>query len=298
MKTFMDYAGKVHLIFKHFIMTHNEIAQAPLLDILFENRNKEYGAYALRQGYNKRMLIALGAGVSVIALLIAFRSMGTGGSNSDPSKERQTMVIKEYVLPPDKPKEPEKPKEVVKTKPAVKAPVVPKVATVQFTNPPKITAVVKNPMPPVDDMAGKKIGDTKTPGVPDSGIAKAPVKQVDDGGNGTHAGPSKPEPDFTVQEKDPEFPGGPDALKNFLARYLNTPADLQAGERKLVKVRFKVDKDGAVNTFEIVASGGGEFDNEVLRVCKKMPRWIPAIQNGTHVPVSYVLPVTFMGLEE
>lgn len=294
----MDSAVKLHLIFKYITMTHTEIAQAPLLDILFENRNKEYGAYALRQGYNKRMLIALGAGASVIALLIAVRSMGIAGSSSTAGKERQTMVIKEYVLPPDKPKEPEKPKETVKPKAVVKTPAAPKAATVQFTNPPKITAVVKNPMPPVDDMAGKKIGDTKTPGVPDSGIAKTPVKPVDNEGNGTGAGPSKPEPEFIVQEKDPEFPGGPDALRNFLARYLNTPEDLGAGEKKLVKVRFKVDKDGSVTTFEIVASGGGMFDNEVLRVCKKMPRWIPAIQNGTHVPVSYVLPVTFIGLEE
>lgn len=295
----MDFACKLHLILKHITMTHKEIAQAPLLDILFENRNKEYGAYALRQGYNKRMLIALGAGVSVIALFVIIKSFSSGNNNTVSTKERQTIVIKEYVMPPDKPKEPEKPKEVVKAKPVVKAPAAPKVAAVQFTNPPKITDVVKNPMPPVDDIAGKKIDDTKTPGVPDSGIAKAPAKPVDDGGGtGTHAGPSKPDPDFVIQEKDPEFPGGPDALRNFLARYLNTPADLQSGEKKLVKVRFKVDKDGSVNTFEIVASGGGEFDNEVLRVCKKMPRWIPAIQNGTHVPVSYVLPVTFIGLEE
>jgi protein TonB len=59
-----------------------------------------------------------------------------------------------------------------------------------------------------------------------------------------------------------------------------------------------VDKDGSVNTFEIVTSGGREFDNEVVRVCKKMPRWIPALQNGINVPVSYVLPVTFIGVEQ
>lgn len=294
----MDSAVNVHLIFKYFTMTHKEIAQAALLDILFENRNKEYGAYALRRGYNRHMLIALVAGIAVITLLIVVRAASGSSGSSSTEKERQTMVIREYVMPPEKPREPVKPETPAKPKAQVKTPAAPKVAAVQFTNPPKITEVVKNPMPTVDDLAGKKIGDIKTPGVPDSGIARPPAVPTDVVGNGTKAGPSQPEPDFVIQEKDPEFPGGPEALRNFLGRYLNTPSDLEAGEKKLVKVRFKVDRDGSVNTFEIVASGGSEFDQEVLRVCRKMPRWIPAIQNGTHVPVSYVLPVTFIGLEE
>ncbi|MCX6318061.1 MAG: energy transducer TonB [Bacteroidetes bacterium] len=280
-------------------MTHKEIAQARLLDILFENRNKEYGAYALRQGYNKRMLIALGAGVSVIALFVLFKSFSGSSTAGSNEPERKAMVIREYVMPPDKPKEPEKPKETPKPKTPVKAQAIPKVATVQFTSPPKITDNVKNPMPPVDVLPDKKIGTINTPGTPDSGLAKIPVRVPENGGGtGKNAGPSQPEPAFTVQEKDPEFPGGPEALKKFLSRYLNTPSELESGETKVVRVRFKVDKDGSVNAFEIMTSGGGEFDNEVLRVCKKMPRWIPAIQNGTHVPVSYVLPVTFIGLEE
>lgn len=294
----MDFTGTVHLIFKRFTMTHKEIAQAPLLDIIFENRNKEYGAYALRQGYDKHMLLALGAGISLISLFVLIKSFGANNHTSSQTNDRKEMVIREYVMPPEKIKEPEKPKEPAKQKAVTKAPAAPKVAAVQFTTPPKITETVKTPMPTVDDMTGKKISDTKTTGVPDSGIAKAPVKTTDGTGGGTQSGPSKPETDFVVQEKDPEFPGGSDALRNFLARYLNTPEELQAGEKKVVKVRFKVDTDGAVNTFEIVTSGGGMFDSEVLRVCKKMPRWIPAIQNGTHVPVSYVLPVTFIGLEE
>ena len=69
-------------------------------------------------------------------------------------------------------------------------------------------------------------------------------------------------------------------------------------QQKVVQIKFKVDKDGSVTTFEIVTSGGNEFDKEVVRVCKKMPRWTPAMQNGINIPVSYVLPVTFIGVEE
>ena len=101
-----------------------------------------------------------------------------------------------------------------------------------------------------------------------------------------------------ADERDPAFPGGQEALKQFISHNLNTPGILEDGERKVVQIRFKVDKDGTVNTFEIVTSGGGEFDREVVRVCKKMPRWIPAVQNGINVSVNYVLPVTFIGSEE
>jgi protein TonB len=59
-----------------------------------------------------------------------------------------------------------------------------------------------------------------------------------------------------------------------------------------------VAKDGTISTIEIVASGGNEYDKEVMRVCRKMPRWKPAIQNGEPATMSYVLPVTFMGLEQ
>jgi len=83
-----------------------------------------------------------------------------------------------------------------------------------------------------------------------------------------------------------------------LASNLTTPSGLEDGEKRRVEIRFNVDKDGVVNTFKVIASGGDEFDNEVVRVCKRMPRWTPAFQNGVYVPVNYVLPVTFIGVEQ
>lgn len=195
-------------------------------------------------------------------------------------------------MPQEKPKEPEQQKLASKPK------LAPKVAEIKFTNP-KITEdnKVKEPLPPVEDLSGKLTSTQNVAGVPDDGKEKPVTKPEDPVGTGT-AGPSQPVADFVIQERDPEFPGGAEALKKFLARYLSTPDELEAGEKKVVKVKFKVDKDGSVNTFEIVTSGGDEFDGEVLRVVKKMPRWVPAIQNGVNVPVSYVLPVTFIGMEE
>ena len=95
----------------------------------------------------------------------------------------------------------------------------------------------------------------------------------------------------------PEFPGGVEGLKRYLLRNLREPEGLQPGEKVVVLIRFVVDKDGSIDEATIVQSGG-HFDQEVLRVIKKMPRWKPGIQNNRFVAVYYTLPVTFVGFED
>jgi protein TonB len=94
------------------------------------------------------------------------------------------------------------------------------------------------------------------------------------------------------------FPGGQQAWMNFLNKYLRTPDELEAGQKKSVMVRFSVGADGSISQFEIMQSGGEAFDNEVIRVLKKMPKWKPAVQNGHNVSVMFTQPVTFMAYEE
>jgi protein TonB len=105
-------------------------------------------------------------------------------------------------------------------------------------------------------------------------------------------------PAFEAKEQQPEFPGGAQAWINYLNRNLQTPADLEPGDKKTVLIKFVVDADGSVTGFTVVRSGGYAFDNEVIRVLRKMPKWKPAIQNGHPVTVSFTQPVTFVGLEE
>jgi len=280
-------------------MTNSEILKANLLDIIFENRNKDYGAYSLRKNYGNRMLIALGAGLSFILLIVFMLTYSKTKSNDKPViTTKEGIVIRTIEMPKEKIKEPVKPKEIAKQKPAPKP--VQKIATVNYTTPPKIKkdTEVKNAMVATKELEGKEISNKTTDGKEADGkvvLDKEPVKETGTG-TVTITGPSQPE--FIAEERDPQFPGGQEGLKKFMARNLGTPNDLENGERKVVQIKFKVDKDGSVTTFEIVTSGGSEFDKEVLRVCKKMPRWIPAIQNGINVPVNYVLPVTFIGREE
>lgn len=277
-------------------MTNKEILQASLLDIIFENRNKSYGAYALRKDYNTRLLIALATGMSFILFFILISLLGK--SQQSPTiihSERGEVIVREMELLKEKPKEPDKPKKVMKQKYDM-----PKVATVKFTTPPAIKEdnKVKDPIAAINDLTDKYISDKTGTGIKADGISIQPQQPSAEPGTGESEPIVPVQKDFEIDERDPEFPGGAEAFKRFLNRNLNTPDELLAGERKVVLIKFKVDKDGTVTGFEIVTSGGNDFDREVVRVCKKMPRWKPAIQNGINVPVSYVLPVTFLGLEQ
>ncbi len=272
-------------------MTNNEILQADLLDIIFENRNKEYGAYALRRNYNHRLFLALAAASSVILFFVLINVLGkkdetpaTQAKNND-----NGFLLHQIVLP----KEPEKPKEPLNPKP------VEKVATIKYNDAIKIKPdnQVTTTMTEIKDLIGKQIDNVTSDGkIKDDKVQ--PVDPLITSVNGTNTGPAKPETFFDPTEREPEFPGGQVALMRFLQNNLYTPGELQAGEKKMVQVRFKVDKDGFVSALEVLSSGGNEFDREVIRVCKRMPRWKPAIQNGVNVPVSYVLPVTFIGVEQ
>ena len=273
-------------------MTNKEILKADLLDIIFEKRNKDYGAYAIRRGYNHRLLTAIAAALSVILLFVFINAFGKKNISSAPlNRDDRIVEITEVKMLKERPKEPEKSIEVKKP--------VEKVASKKFISSIAIKPddQVKETLPDLISLEDKTIADKTQDGKEDVGIPVEKEKPAENG-SGDKTVITATQPDFIVNEREPEFPGGPDALKRFLSKNLTTPSDLEDGEKKTVHIRFKVDKDGAVNSFEIITSGGNEFDNEVVRVCKKMPRWIPALQNGIHVPVSYVLPVTFIGVEQ
>ena len=90
-------------------MTNKEILQSDLLDIIFEKRNKDYGAYAIRRGYNHRLLTAMGAAMSVFLLFIFINAFGKKSVASAPLSKRERIVeITEVKMFKEKPKEPEK----------------------------------------------------------------------------------------------------------------------------------------------------------------------------------------------
>ena len=143
-------------------------------------------------------------------------------------------------------------------------------------------------MPSNDELKTAAVS-TVTRGGEDPGGISQPVGPIEQPGTGEGSGSP-----FIADERQPEFPGGALALRNFLDNQLQPPGSLEEGDRRTVRVRFTVMTDGRIDQVLIETSGGEEFDREVIRVCKRMPRWVPGSQNGQKVPVQYVLPVTFL----
>lgn len=99
---------------------------------------------------------------------------------------------------------------------------------------------------------------------------------------------------FVVVEKMPEFPGGINALREFLAKNIDFPAAAAStGIEGTVYVYFIVEKDGSISNIKTVRGIGGGCDEEAERVITMLPKWKPGEQRGKPVRVSFNIPVIF-----
>ena len=249
-----------------------QIQQADVLDILFENRNKSYGAYELRKTYNRRLSKALmWTATCCIAMTGAYFVSGKFIKAS----HRPIPIGDEIEISSIK-QEKEKPIEIPKPK-------LPQLAT-QMLVTPLITREPIKPeeeMPPVEDLENKKIGTQTLQGDLDIGI-QAPVAQ-EGAAKGIIETPKKTEPEtiFTKVEIESQYPGGSDAWVRFLLKNFRVPEDGSAVEGTVV-VQFIVDKEGKVSDVHAV-SGPESLYAEAERVIRKSGNWTVAIQNGQPV---------------
>lgn len=268
-------------------MTSNEILKADMLDILFDNRNKQYGAYVLRKRYNGRLGIALGLSLSSMLLLFFIMQIDKSSNRPTGPIRGDIVVVRSIELPKNiKQPDPIVPKRT-EPQPQVRSE---KLTTLEI----KDDKLVSDVIPDMRDLINSNISNVKTGGVDASDIAT--VKQQDaSAGEKQDAAPNV---EASPVQKEPEFPGGQQAWLNFLQKYLNAPEELEPGEKKNVQIGFQVSAEGVVTNFEIIQSAGAAYDNEVIRVLKKMPKWRPAIQNGQPVARAFTQRVTFMGVDQ
>jgi protein TonB len=149
----------------------------------------------------------------------------------------------------------------------------------------------------LDALDSTEIGTENIEGIPPGDIVRPPEMTNYNNANNTQNNTDETN-EIIIEEKAPAFPGGTEAWLSFLRRFLQSPEELEPGQRVDVLIRFWVEADGSVSRPEILKSGGPAFDREVLRVLKKMPRWEPAVQNGRKIAVSYAQPISFVGVEE
>ncbi|MES2646394.1 MAG: TonB family protein [Bacteroidota bacterium] len=270
-------------------MDSNKILEADILDIVFDGRNKEYGAYDLRKTYSRRMGIALGIMLTVALLVF----VGVILSNTLEKNKQAVVEIKDVTLEDVEEKKNEPPP----PPPPPKLPEPPKVEIAKFT-PPKIVKdeeVKEDEKPPEQEkLDDAKIGTINQEGIKDEGIVAPPVEK----GTGEVVTPKVDTEDydkvFTKVENPAEFPGGQDAWRRYLERSLQYPEAAQEnGIQGVVRVQFIVDKEGNISEVQALNNPGEGLAEEAVRIIKKGPKWKPAEQNGRKVIYRHIQSITF-----
>jgi periplasmic protein TonB len=272
-------------------MLPEKIMQSDLLDLLFENRNKAYGAYALRRSYNKTIASALTITLFISACFSVYLLMHH-------SKQRDAMT--QVIIPPDFIFSKTDDTKPLPVKPAVQQPAATHFRQIVTSTPVIVNDSVKTNMPITDVIDKSNIGSVNLNGADATGELQPPAETKE--GNGVvEAKPVETKVDdgpLYTAEVMPEYPGGLEALRKFMLRNLKQPDDLQPGEKIIVMASFIVNKNGKIEQVKILNGGRDDLNKEVERVVHKMPDWKPGIQNGNAVAVYFNLPVTFMSEEE
>ena len=274
-------------------MEANKILSSDFLDLLFEGRNKDYGAYELRKTYNRRITKALLITASV-ALLALLGSFVANKIQEGKEKIKKTEVTLTEITPEEEKKvEPPPPPPPVEP---------PKVEMKQFTPPviKKDEEVKEEEKPPEqEELKDVKIDVQNQEGVKD----EAPtVSNIDEGKQVVEE--KKEEDENKIFEKveiEASFPGGVGAWRKYLEKNLRAEIATENGAPAgtyTVNVRFVVDREGNISDVRALSNHGFGIEEEAVRAIKKGPKWNPGNQNGRPVNSYHTQPITFVVTEE
>jgi protein TonB len=248
-------------------------------DLVFEDRNKSYGAYDLRKNHNRTVAIALIiTGVSFLLAVSMPAIIDWIKNRTDEVEVPVDMTNVDLTAPPP----------IDETEPPPPPPPPPPVMeTVKFT-PPVVTdeEVVEDP-PPVQTEETPQISTVTQEGTEDAIV-------IPD----ENTGVVEPviEAPLTIVEQMPTFPGGEQEMMKYIQKSVQYPqVEKEAGIGGTCYVTFVVEKDGSITDVKVLrgVSGGPGCDKEAIRVVKSMPNWKAGKQNGREVRVQFNLPIKF-----
>ena len=270
-------------------------------DLVFADKNKDFGAYELRKQSDKRhnmaVLFTVVGLIVVFILILAYSKYSDFRAEQEQlalQEQREKMAAAELIQQEEEPEPEPEPEE---QKMEMEIPEIPEevLATVQVTQIAIVDAdKVQNE---VMDMEEQKEDNTargvvNQEGSDDVDKFKAVQEQV----VVKEPEPEKPKEEeiFVAVEQPAEFPGGQAALMKWLSNNIRYPEAAQQNDiQGRVVVKFVVEKDGSVGHAEIARGVDKDLDREALRVVNKMPKWHPGKNNGVAVRSYFNLPVTF-----
>jgi tonB family C-terminal domain len=283
-------------------MSKVDIISREWCDLVFEGRNKSYGAYDLRSKAGRRHLYAIIdilVGIAVIAGLIFTYAKAKEAIQASLAADTEAVTelseLKKDELKKEEPKvqkQEEQPKQEQLQKVAVRA-------SVGFTVPDIVDKVdeskkVKNQ----DELNRSNIavavadyaGDANGKGTIDD------LLKGQEAGGSVAQTPQKEEeaPIYSVVEQQAQFPGGEAALLAYVAKNIKYPAIAVEQEiQGTVQLRFVVEANGSIGDVQVIKSLESHCDKEAIRVVKSLPRFIPGKQQGRPVRVWFTLPVRY-----
>jgi protein TonB len=266
-------------------MSDKTLNMTDITEIIFANKNKEYGAYVLRTLYNKYVTISTIIGTVVFVLALT-------GPMIYKSLKPAEAVVKKKLITLDYTQLSEPPSLDKATPPPTVDVPPPLKSTIAFL-PPVVKPdeqVSNDVVPTVEDLKkvdpGAKTQEGQEGGV-DYSLIETQEKIVD--------APKKEEAQvFTYVEEMPTFPGGDDALYSFISKQIQYPEIAKrAGVEGKVYIQFVVRTDGKVSDVTVVKGIGAGCDEEAMKVVKSMPNWKPGRQNGHPVNVRISVPIVY-----
>ncbi|MEZ3590076.1 MAG: energy transducer TonB [Muribaculaceae bacterium] len=266
-------------------------------DIVFEGKNKDFGAYEMRKGsdsrHNKAMIVVVIfiAAAFLIPLLVDTVLPKAEERPEDVTEQAMVALADEQVEEEDQQEENQERYEEEK----------PEVLPEEVLNTVKVTELAI-----VDDDQVKKEDEIKTQdelketqtafgqtdfdkGTDDRNVVREHKDEI-------VVEEKKPEPEkvFTAVEQMPQFPGGEGELMKYISSHIKyPPMAMENGVQGRVVVQFVVTKDGSVGQVKVMRGRDPDLDKEAVRVVKSLPKFIPGKMNGQAVNVWYTLPISF-----
>lgn len=245
-------------------------------DLVFENRNREYGAYVLRKRYLGNVYRGVIVTVCVVGLLAVLPSLMKWWKNDEAVlvPPPRKMVYSELSVPPpiDKPKPPP---------PQVQLPKLQKV--IKFVPPKVVKEEVLEQIPTIEDIKINLVGAEEVEGVGDIVFDEPAVEVVEES-----------DEIFMIVEQQPEFMGGYEAMMMFIQKNMAyPPMARRMGLSGTVHISFVVSKEGKISDVQVLRGISADIDKEAVRVVSMMPPWKPGLQNGKPVNVRFIMPLKF-----
>ena len=271
-------------------MSKLSITESNWINIVFEGKNKEYGAYQLRKDSDKTTLLALFMGVVIVTSLVSISALinlitAHKKINIETPDFINTHIILSDILP-------NKPKNTAKLVIPIKKKQVDNVdKKEQLINP-----VVVKPIDANQNIAANtdntNKSDTNTDTTTTVGTSTTISYPTETGTGTTTTGTESSINTTTALDKLPEFPGGISKFYNYVGNHFEKP---ELNEEKTVRVYvyFVIERDGSMTDIHVKNNPGYGLDKEAIRVLKSLKtKWSPGMISGKPVRTSYNLPIT------